>query len=179
MSKQDYADLPETVTVREFSVNGRVYVTTLLNTKCNHKQELAMLYKQRWKVELDFRSIKTNMGMEMLRCKTPDMVKREIAINLLAYNIIRGNLAQAGSLHEKIPRQLSFRSAVQLVIQAAKQIVGLKGNRLISALRELLKAMASTAIGKQKRKSQPRAVKRRPKPFPLLTVPRNEVRLML
>ena len=138
-----------------------------------------MLYKQRWKVELDFRSIKTNMGMEMLRCKTPDMAKKEIAINLLAYNIIRGNLAQAGSLHEKIPRQLSFRSAVQLIIQASKQIVRLTGERLIKALRALLKAMTSTPIGKQKRKTQPRAVKRRPKPFPLLTVPRNEVCLML
>jgi len=179
MSQQEYAGLPETVTVREFTVNGRVYVTTLLNAKRYHKQELAMLYKERWKIELDFRSIKTNMGMEMLRCKTPDMVKKEITIHLLAYNIIRGNLAQAGSLHEKIPRQLSFRSAVQLVIQASKQIVRLTGERLIKALQALLKAMTLTPIGKQKRKSQPRAVKRRPKPFSLLTVPRNEACLML
>jgi len=172
MSKQEYSDLPESITVREFAVNGRIYLTTLLNAKSYHKQELAILYKQRWKIELDFRSIKTNMGMEMLRCKTPDRVRKEIAIHLLGYNIIRGNLAQAASQHEKIPRQLSFRSAVQLLIQASKQIVGLNENRLINALQELLKAMASTAIGKQKRKSQPRAVKRRPKPFPLLTVPR-------
>ena len=179
MTKQAYADLPETVTVREFAVNGRAYVTTLLNAKCYHKQELAMLYRQRWKVELDFRSIKTNMGMEMLRCKTPDMVKKEIAIHLLAYNIIRGNLAQAASLYEKTPRQLSFRSAVQLVIQASKQIVALTGEPLTKVLRALLKAMTSTPIGKQKRKSQPRAIKRRPKPFPLLTVPRNESCLTL
>ena len=92
MSQQEYVGLPETITVREFTVNGRVYVTTLLNAKRYHKQELAMLYKERWKIELDFRSIKTNMGMEMLRCKTPDMVKKEITIHLLAYNIIRGNL---------------------------------------------------------------------------------------
>ena len=174
MSQQAYNDLPEAMTIREFAVNGRIYVSTLLNAKSFHKQELAMLYIQRWKIELDFRSIKTNMGMEMLRCKTPDMVRKEIAIHLLAYNIIRENLAQAASLHEKIPRQLSFRSAVQLIIQASKQIVSLTGNRLTSALRKLLKAIASTAIGKQKRKSQPRAVKRRPKSFPLLTVPRND-----
>ena len=177
MTKHDYADLPETITVREFAVNGRVYMTTLLNAKCYHKQELAILYKQRWKIELDFRSIKTHMGMELLRCKTPDMAKKEIAINLLAYNIIRGNLAQAGSRHEKIPRQLSFRSAVQLVIQASKQVVRLTGERLIKALQALLKAMTATPIGKQQRKSQPRAVKRRPKPFPLLMVPRNEAYL--
>jgi hypothetical protein len=179
MSQQAYNDLPEAMTIREFAVNGRIYVSTLLNAKSFHKQELAMLYKQRWKIELDFRSIKTNMGMEMLRCKTPSMVRKEIAIHLLAYNIIRGNLAQAASLHEKIPRQLSFRSAVQLIIQASKQMVSLIGNRLTSTLRKLLKAIASTAIGKQKRKSQPRAVKRRPKPFPLLTVPRNEACLRL
>lgn len=154
LSKQEYNDLPESITVREFAVNGRIYLTTLLNAKSFHKQELALLYKQRWKIELDFRSIKTHMGMEMLRCKAPDMVRKEIAIHLLAYNIIRGNLAQAASLHEKIPRQLSFRSAVQLIIQASKQIVGLKGNRLISALQELFKALASTAIEKNSRANQ-------------------------
>jgi hypothetical protein len=173
MSQQEYADLPITITVREFAVNGMVYVTTLLNKNIHNKRELAILYKERWKIELDFRSIKTNMGMEMLRCKTPDMVKKEIAIHLLAYNIIRGNLAQAGSLHGKIPRQLSFRSAVQIVIQASKQIVALMGEPLMKALQALLKAMTSTVIGKQERKSQPRAIKRRPKPFPLLTIPRN------
>ena len=174
MSKQTYSYLPESMTVREFAVNGKVYLTTLLYAKSFHKQELALLYKQRWKIELDFRSIKTNMGMEMMRCKTPNMVRKEIAIHLLAYSIIRGNLAQAASLNEKILRELSFRSAVQLIIQASSQIVGMTGNQLKNALKNLLKAMTSTVIGKQKRKNQPRAVKRRPKPFPLLTTPRNE-----
>ncbi len=167
------------MTVREFAVNGKVYLTTLLNEKSFHKQELAMLYKQRWTIELDFRSIKTNMGMEMLRCKTPDMVRKEIAIHLLAYNIIRGNLAQAASLHEKRPRELSFTTAVQLIIQASRQIVGMTGILLKNALQDLLKAMTSTVIGKQKPKSEPRAVKRRPKPFPLLTTPRNKDRSTL
>ncbi len=94
-------------------MNGIVYVTTLLNAKRFTKQELASLYKERWKIELDIRSIKTHMGMEMLRCKTPEMVQKEIAAHLLAYNIIRGNVAQAAVLHDKIPRQLSFRSSVQ------------------------------------------------------------------
>ena len=115
MTSQDYADLPEVITVREFKVKGVVYVTTLLNAKQFHKQELASLYKERWKIELDFLAIKTHMGMEMLRCKTPEMVQKEISVHLLAYNIIRGNLAQAAIMHNKIPRQLSFRSTVQLV----------------------------------------------------------------
>jgi hypothetical protein len=179
MTALDYANLPELITVREFKVKGVVYVTTLLNAKQFHKQELASLYKERWKIELDFLAIKTHMGMEMLRCKTPEMVQKEIAVHLLAYNIIRGNLAQAAVLHNKIPRQLSFRSTVQLVCQASKRMVVMMTKRLIHALLALLKAIASNTIGLQKRKNQPRAIKRRPKPFPLLTVPRHEACLSL
>ena len=179
MTALDYADLPEVITVREFKVKGVVYVTTLLNAKQFNKQELANLYKERWKIESDFLAIKTHMGMDMLRCKTPEMVQKEIAVHLLAYNIIRGNLAQAAVMNNIIPRQLSFRSAVQLVCQATKQMAILTGKRLAYALLALLKAMASTLIGLQKRKNQPRAIKRRPKPFPLLTVPRHEACLGL
>ena len=122
MTALDYADLPEVITVREFKVKGIVHVTTLLNAKQFNKQELASLYKERWKIESDFLVNKTHMGMEMLRCKTPEMVQKEIAVHLLAYNIIRGNLAQAAVMNNIIPRQLSFRSAVQLVCQATKQM---------------------------------------------------------
>jgi hypothetical protein len=177
MSDADYAALPDTIRLREFSVNGMVYVTTLLDHKCFHQQELASLYKGRWEIELDFRPIKTNMGMEMLRCKSPDMVKKEIAVHFFAYNLIRWNLAQAARLHKKIPRHLSFMSAAQMLTEASRQIVTLAGKMLLPAVYALLKAMASIVIGKQKRKPQPRAVKRRPKPFPLLSVPRNEARL--
>ena len=179
MTALAYADLPEPITVREFRVNGIAYVTTLLNAKRFNKQELASRYKERWKIELDFPAIKTHMGMEMLRCKTPEMAQKEIAVHLLAYNIIRGNLAQAAIMHNKIPSQLSFRSTVQLVCQATKQRVVLTGKRLTHALLAILKAMASTSIGLQKRKNQPRAIKRRPEPFPLLTVPRHEACLNL
>ena len=179
MTALDYADLPEVITVREFKVKGIVYVTTLLNAKQFSKQELANLYKKRWKIELDFLAIKTYMGMEMLRCKTPEMVQKEIAVHLLAYNMIRGNLAQAAVMNSITPRQLSFRSAVQLVSQAAKQLMALTGNQLTCALLSVLKAIASTVIGLQKRKNQPRAIKRRPKPFPLLIIPRQEACLSL
>jgi hypothetical protein len=94
-------------------------------------------------------------------------------------NIVRGNLAQAAVLHDKIPRQLSFRSSVQLVCQAAKQIDWLIGEPLTCAVLALTQAIAATAIGLQKRKKQPRAIKRRPKPFPLLMTPRHEAFLSL
>lgn len=174
MTVQAYADLPDMITVREFSVKGVVYATTLLNAKKYPKTAVAGFYRERWKIELDFRTIKTHMGMELLRCKSPDSVEKEIAVYLLAYNIIRGNLAQAAILHDKIPRQLSFRSAVQLLIQAAKQVIVLAGILLNNALQALFKAIASTVVGQQRRKNQPRAIKRRPKPYPLLMIPRHE-----
>jgi len=174
MTGEAYADLPDTITVREFSVKGIVYVTTLLEPKKYPKTEIAAFYQQRWHIELDIRAIKTHMGMELLRCKTPEMVEKEIAVHVLAYNIIRGNLAQAAILNNKIPRQLSFKSAVQLIIQATKQLIVLTGILLNNALQALFKAIASTPVGLQKRKNQPRAIKRRPKPYPLLMIPRHE-----
>jgi hypothetical protein len=179
MTGEAYADLPDTITAREFSVRGMVYVTTLLDAKKYPKTAIATFYQQRWHMELDIRAIKTHMGMELLRCKTPEMVEKEIAVHMLAYNIIRGNLAQAAILHNKIPRQLSFRSAVQLVLQATKQLIVLKGILLNNVMQALFKAIASTPVGLQKRKNQPRAIKRRPKPYPLLMIPRHEACVIL
>jgi hypothetical protein len=169
-----YADLPDTITVRECSVKGVMYVTTLVDAKKYPKTAIATFYQQRWHIELDIRAIKTHRGMELLRCKTPKMVEKEIAVHGLAYNIIRGNLAQAALLHDKIARQLSFRSAVQVVIQATKQLMVLNGILLNNAMQALFKAIASTPVDLQKRKNQPRAIKRRPKPYPLLMIPRYE-----
>ena len=179
MTGEAYADLPDTIAAREFSVKGMVYVTTLLEAKKHPKKAIAIFYQQRWHIELDIRAIKTPMGMELLRCKTPEMVEKEIAVHVLAYNIIRGNLAQAAILHNKIPRQLSFRSAVQLVIQATNQLIVLKGILLDNVMQALFKAIASTPVGLQKRKNQPRAIKRRPKPYPLLMIPRHEACVIL
>lgn len=174
LSDQEYAQLPNEIWVREFAVAGRVYITTLKADQTYPKQELVTLYQDRWKIELDFRTLKTHMDMEMLRCKTAEMVKKEIAVNLLAYNLIRGNMAQAAILNNKIPRQISFKSAVQFVSEITNDFLKINGKTLQSILLEILKAIASVSIGQQKRKKQPRAVKRRPKAYPLLTAPRHE-----
>ena len=145
-----------------------------MDTKKYRRQELAELYVERWKIELDLRSIKTHMGMEMLRCKSPNMVEKEIAIYFLAYNLIRASLARAAKQFAKIPRLLSFKSALQLFTQASTPLGFLSGKALHSFSQAILKAMASTPIAQQKRKKQPRAIKRRPKPYPLLTAPRHE-----
>ena len=174
LSDEQYRALPDVLQVRELAVDGIVYVTTLMDTKKYRRQELAELYAERWTIELDLRNIKTNMGMEMLRCKSPDMVEKEIAIYFLAYNLIRASLARVAKQFGKIPRLLSFKSAVQLLTQATVQLTYLSAKALKSFSQALLKAMASTPIAQQKRKNQPRAIKRRPKSYPLLTIPRHE-----
>lgn len=173
MSAQDYLKLPPTLTIRELAVNGIVYVTTLSNPKRYPRRALAEHYRSRWTIELDLRSIKTDMAMERLRCKSPERVRKEIAAHLLAYNLVRANLNRAAQCFEKIPRQLSFKSALQLLNNAASQLLLLSGKALQAFATALLQAMALSPIGRQKRLPQPRAVKRRPKPYPLLTRPRH------
>lgn len=174
ISQEDYDALPDEILIREFAVGSKVYVTTLLAPKSYHKKELAELYSQRWSVELDLRSIKTHMKMDMLRCKTPDRVQKEIAVHLLAYNLVRASIARAAAIKHKLPRQLSFMTAVQQLNQGLSQLMLFAGNWLGHIINGLLEAIASIPIGQQKRKPQPRAIKRRPKPYPLLTVPRNQ-----
>ena len=172
MSKEAYADLPEVLLVRELRVDGVVYMTSLTDARKYRKKEIAELYRERWQVELDIRSIKTHMRMEMLRCKTPENVRKEIAVHFLAYNLIRAALARSAKLCGKVPRQLSFKTAVQLINSASSDFFWFSPNRRKEVSISLLKSMAQTLVGQQKRKNQPRAIKRRPKPYPLLTEPR-------
>jgi hypothetical protein len=172
--QSDYDALPEAIVFREFSLKGRVYVTTLMNSKKYHKKELAELYVRRWLIELDFRSLKTHMKMEMLRCKSPDMVDKEIAVYFLAYNLIRASIARATKVKCQLPRLVSFMTTVQIFNEGILQLIILSGKVLKDAVDGLLNAIASIPISQQKRKAQPRAIKRRPKAYPLLTEPRDQ-----
>ena len=167
-------ELPDEIFVREFSVDGVVYISSLLDSKKYPRNSLAELYQQRWKVELDFRTIKTHMGMEMLRCKTADMVNKEIAVHLLAYNLIRANLSRAACLNDKKPRYLSFMAAVQLMRNTSSLCITLSGTLLGKLILPLLLAMTETEVGNRIRPNQPRVIKRRPKAYPMMTKPRNE-----
>jgi hypothetical protein len=174
MTQEAYDLQPLTLTVREFSVGGTVYLTTLLNETEYPKKELAELYGERWKVELDFRSLKTDLNMEMLRCKTPEIIEKEIAVRFMAYNLIRVNIAASAINHNKIARQVSFKSAVQVLNTASLSFLSLSLKALKDAYVAISAAIVSTPIGKRKSPSQPRAIKRRPKGYPLLIVPRSE-----
>jgi len=97
------------------------------------------------------------------------------ALHILAYNLIRTNIAQAAAVHNKLPRLISFRAAVQLVNQAALQLAHLVGALMKNSLDTMLAMIVATPTGQRKRKKQPRAIKRRPKPYPLLTQPLHKM----
>ena len=89
MSEMQYAAFPDTLTIREMAVGGKILITTLLSADSAPKEALRQLYKSRWHIEVDFRNIKTTLGLENLHCKTPEMNVKEIWIYFLAYNLVR------------------------------------------------------------------------------------------
>ena len=173
MSPYEYDQAPATLKVRECKVGGKILVTTFLCSKETPKSVLKALYRQRWNVELDLRNIKTTLGMETLRCKTPEMAVKELWVYLLAYNLIRLLMAQAALLADQIPRQLSFKHTVQ-IWTAWQQRNG--GTHDAVSINALLVLIAEPRVGLRPGRIEPRALKRRPKPFPLLTKPRQIAR---
>lgn len=173
MSRAEYEQAPESVSVRELSAGGKTLVTTLCCPKRTSKAALKALYRERWHIELDLRNIKTTLGMERLSCRTPAMVQKELWVYLLAYNLIRLLMAQAALLADLLPRQLSFKHTLQLWI-AWRQIGYTDYDD--ATLDGLFVLMAQQQVGNRPGRLEPRAVKRRPKPYPLLTKPRSIAR---
>jgi len=182
MSKAAYARMPEELTVREvriqvvqrgFRVRTLVLVTTLLDAQLYNKQELARAFRFRWHVELDLRAIKQTMKMSVLRCKTPAMVRKEIWMHLLAYNLIRTLMAQAAELAGIEPREVSFAGAVQTVNAFAPMLELASPADRPRLLEILLRIIARHRVGDRPNRYEPRAVKRRAKPIALLTIPRK------
>ena len=173
MTPEEYAACPAELAVREFKIDGRVLVTTMLDPRKTRKQDLSDLYLQRWHVELDFRNIKTTLGMDILRCMTPKMIEKELWVNLLAYNLIRLLMAQAAIESGLQHRQLSFKHTVQIWTQWTLLNVG----RSHDWQRDILfKLIAQIRVGERSGRLEPRARKRRPKPYPWLKVPRKLAR---
>ena len=152
-----------------------VIVTTLLDATKYPASALANLFQQRWNAELDIRSIKTTMAMEMLRTKTPDMVRKEIGMHLLAYNLIRGVMAEAARGREVQPRELSFNGARQ-TMRAFEETHLYEPKQIAADFPLLLNLISQKRVGDRPDRNEPRAVKRRPKPYHLLTIPRREAK---
>ena len=188
LDREEYHALPEFITVREtrirvpqpgFRTRWIVVVTTLLDPQQATKEDLAALYRARWNAELDLRSIKSAMQMRELRCKTPELVRKEVWAHILAYNLIRTVMAQAAARHDILPRSISFTGAMQ-TLEAFQPILEFGTARdaagRLRLYQDLLDATASHRVGDRPDRYEPRVKKRRRNHYGWLTKPRAEMK---
>jgi hypothetical protein len=185
MTGEQYRSYPKQLLMRQVTVDARDknhrvqqfnVVTTILTPSIDGKQ-IGALYEQRWEGEVDIRSIKCTMQMDILRCKTPDMVHKEIWTHLLAYNLLRTVMAVAANENDIEPRKVSFKGAKQAVTAFAPKIEAAQPEdrgRLIDAM---LMTIAYHRVGDRPGRWEPRARKRRSEPIARLTQPRHIAKL--
>jgi Transposase DDE domain len=185
IDREAYLALPELLMIRELRVRVEqlgfrtkilVVATTLLDADEFTKDDLAQLYRARWNAELDLRSLKQTMRMEVLRCKTPELVRKEIWTHLLAYNLVRTIMAQAATKHDISPRSISFKGAIQ-TLEAFQPVIAIQGQNdsafRIHLYQELLDAIAIHRVADRPDRFEPRLRKRRPKHYGFLRKPRQ------
>ena len=164
-----------TAACRGFRTQRITLVTTLLDVQLYPARELVALYLRRWQIELCLRDVKTTLGLERLRCQSPAMVRKELLAGLIAHNLIRCVLAEAAQVHEAELERLSFKGAVDALRQYSAVMAQARTNRLKRKLwQDLLRTLARDPLPWRPGRTEPRAVKRRPKPFPLLNRPRRK-----
>ena len=152
-------------------------VTTMIDAQLYPAQEVAQLYARRWKIELWFRDIKTSMGMEVLRCQSPKMVHKELEMFLIGYNLIRALMTEAAAIHEVAVDRISFKGTVDAARQYSIVIAQARSKKKQKELiAELLIALAKDELPNRPGRYEPRALKRRLKPFALLNQPRRRLK---
>jgi hypothetical protein len=179
-----YDLLPDFLMVREtrvrvqqvgFRTESLVVATTLLDAEEFTKDDLAQAYRARWNAELDLRSLKRTLQMDVLRCKTPELVRKEIWTHVLAYNLIRTIMAQAATKHGIQPRSISFKGAVQ-TLEAFQPVIAIQGDHApayrMQVYQHLLDAIAVHRVADRPDRIEPRLRKRRPKHYGFLRKPR-------
>jgi hypothetical protein len=158
-----------------FRTRSLTLVTTLLDPALYPAEELALLYARRWQIELWFRDLKTSMGMETLRCLSPAMIHKELEMHIIAYNLIRCLMLQASREHGAEIERLSFKGTVDSLRQFSVAISQARsGKKQKELLEELLRIIAADLVQERPGRREPRAVKRRPKPFASLNKPRHK-----
>lgn len=187
IDRETFDALPEFLMIREcrvrvtqpgFRIKTLTIATTLLDENEFTKNDLIQLYRARWNNELDLRSIKSTMQMDELRCKTPELVRKEIWTHVLAYNLIRTVAAQAAVAHDLLPRSISFKGALQ-TLEAFQPLIAFQpsNNADRSALyQHLLRAIATHQVADRPDRFEPRAKKRRRDHFAWLTEARQELK---
>jgi hypothetical protein len=185
MTGEQYRSYPETMLMRQVPVDARDknnraeqfdVITTILDASIDGRQ-FGDLYERRWEGEVDIRSIKSTMQMDVLRCKTPEMVHKEIWTTLLAYNMLRTAMAVAASANGIEPRKVSFKGAKQALTAFAPKIEAARPEGRAALIDAMLRVMAYHRVGDRPGRQEPRAWKRRPKPGARLTQPRATAKL--
>jgi len=185
MDEATYQALPAQLELREVRVRVRqrgfrtkvvVVVTTLLDADAYTAEDLADLYRLRWHAELDLRSLKITLGMDVLRCKSPAMVRKELWARLLAYNLIRAVMAQAAEEQGADPRELSFTGALQALTAFGERLLNAEEIQRDELYEWLLLTIGAHQVGDRPDRVEPRARKRRPKDYPNLNGPRHQAR---
>jgi hypothetical protein len=185
MTGEQYRRYPKNLLMRQVAVDARdknnraeqfYVITTILDAAIDGGQ-FGDLYERRWEGEVDIRSIKSTMQMDILRCKTPAMVHKEIWAHLLAYNLLRTAMAVAASANDLEPRQVSFKGAKQALTAFAPKIEAARPEDRPALIDAMLTVMAYHRVGNRPGRWEPRARKRRPKPGARLTQPRAIAKL--
>lgn len=190
MDEATYAKIPQKIVLREIRFNivepGRrvqtlTIVTTLLDADVYTKEDIAQLYGFRWNSELDIRSIKQQLGLDHVRCKSPAMVRRELWTTLLAYNLIRTTAAAAALLHRKHPRQISFTGACQYVLSSWMLMTAglIESSQMLAHCRTLLWQISQCEVANRPGRLEPRVLKRRRHRYKLMQQPRAVLRAQL
>lgn len=182
LSQEQWDALPETFVVREITVHVTVpgfrtktlvIVTTLRDPKTYPANAIADLYRRRWAVELCFRDIKIAMGVDVLRCKTPEMVEKELWMHVIAYNLVRALMLEAATSHRVPLERISFKGACDAIRNWAPVIAQATAHDRDGLIAAMLRAIARNPIPYRPDRSEPRATKRRPKNYQRLTQPRH------
>jgi len=190
MDQATYDAIPEVLKMREIRYNvvqpgyrshSITIATTLTDAETYSKEDIAQLYGFRWSSELDIRSIKQSLNLCHVRCKSPEMVRKELWTTLLGYNLIRITAAAAALLHDKQPRQISFTGTCQYVLSwwmlAACEAI--EADRLERHCRQLLSQIAECEVANRPGRLEPRALKRRRHGYKLMQEPRQVLRAKL
>lgn len=188
MTAKEFAALPDNVQVREvhllirqqgFRPKEIILVTTLVDPKVYTKAKLAQLYQWRWEVELDLRHVKTTLGMEMLRGKTPSMVRKEIYVHLLAYNLLRSLMWEAGKTAGVSPLRVSLQGTRQHLGNFISKLADAEVKKRKRLYRTLLQVIAHKLVPHRPGRLEPRVKKLRPKAYGWMQQPRSVLKRKL
>jgi hypothetical protein len=188
LDEATYARLPPTLAIREirvclnrpgYRVRRLVVATTLLDPQEMPWGDVAALYGSRWQAELDLRDLKQTLQMDILRCQTPAMVRKEVWGHLLVYNLIRDVMMQAALEYGLLALQISFKGTLQTVAAFAPLVWTATSERVAELACQLRRAVARHRVGDRPGRVEPRARKRRSKSYPLLKEARSRARSRL